>query len=276
MLTEEGSVLLSHTPAGGVDLEGALPREILASRSVHVSDQSPKVKGVVDIVFLIDITGSMQTCIDALRENVMTFVNTLTAVDGNNSSPVKDWRVKAVGYRDVSDGDKWFADNPFVRSADAFRSQLNGFRAEGGGDVPESLLEALYTTISMQQGNKDESEPAGWRHRHDAARVVIVFTDAPYHPTMVVSEGKGGTFSDVINLIHRHKIILSIFAPDMSCYDDLSAADKVVYNGIPYDAADKDGAAKALQAFCSNADSFRRTMEALAKSVSKSATVEAL
>ena len=61
----------------------------------------PKTKGVADVVFLIDVSGSMKPCIDALRTNIEGFINSLSKGEANNAPPVRDWRGKAVGYRDV-------------------------------------------------------------------------------------------------------------------------------------------------------------------------------
>ncbi len=59
-----------------------------------------KVKGIVDIVILMDVTGSMQTCIDAVKQSVATFISSMTSTDANNGAPIKDWRLKVVGCRD--------------------------------------------------------------------------------------------------------------------------------------------------------------------------------
>ena len=56
----------------------------------------------VDIVFLIDATGSMTDCIDAIRTSIGLFFDTLDS----DWSPIKDWRARVVGYRDANcDGD---------------------------------------------------------------------------------------------------------------------------------------------------------------------------
>lgn len=60
-----------------------------------------KTKGVADLVFLVDVSGTMATCIDALRKNIEAFIDSLSHGDANNAAPVKDWRAKVVGYRDI-------------------------------------------------------------------------------------------------------------------------------------------------------------------------------
>ena len=240
-------------------------------------NQETKVKGVVDVVFLLDVSGSMQPCIDALKTNISTFIDTLTTTNANNESPVKDWRAAVIGFRDAAADPEWFQDNPFVRDQAELKSQLTRLEARGGGDEPESLLDALYKVINKGQSDKGGPEdPQRWRYRSDAARVVIVFSDASFKPAMSIPEAKGGTVDDIVNLCHSNKIILSIFAPEMDCYNALSAIDKSEWEAFAFDATDPKGAQKALAEFTANKDNFKKTLEQLAKSVSKSAAAETL
>ena len=243
-----------------------------------MTDQSPKAKGIVDIVFLIDVTGSMQPCIDALKKNIATFVDALTTGDANNSSPVRDWRASIVGYRDVTDGDKWIEVNPFVRDPSILKQHLSTLVAEGGGDEPESLLDALYKVATMPEAEKGDTnnDPPGWRYRSAAARVIVIFTDASFKEPIDIPEARGGTLDDITNLITSKRIILSIFAPDMPCYDRLSAIDKSEWEPIAYDKSDKNGAVRALADFTSNQEHFKNTLRQLAASVSKSAETPSL
>jgi hypothetical protein len=241
--------------------------------------QQSKAKGVVDIVFLIDATGSMQPCINALKENVARFIDFLTQGGPNNQLPVRDWRGRVVGYRDLpADGESaWFVDNPFVRDPAQLKQQLSTLEATGGGDEPESLLDALYRLANLGETAKGtEEDPKRWRYRSSAARVVIVFTDASFHETLSIPEAKGGKVSDVKQNCSTHRLILSIFAPDMPCYDVLSGLDKSEYLPIPYDKSDSTGAQKALAAFTADQKNFEATLRQLAASVSRSAQAEAL
>jgi hypothetical protein len=239
------------------------------------SEQQKKVKGVADLVFLMDVTGSMGNVIDDLKRNVAMFIDSMTTADANNTQPIKDWRAKVAGYRDVDtaveDKVDWFVDNPFIRDANALKSQLNALKAEGGGDEPESLLDALYKVATIGESELGVENPNQWRYHRDAARVVVVFTDASYKPTMSIPEARGGGFDDVKNVLTSNRIILSLFAPDMECHDKLGAIDKSEYEAIPYDSSNPDGAQVALREFTSDQANFKNTLTALAKSVSKSA-----
>ena len=238
-----------------------------------------KTKGVADIVFLIDVSGSMTTCIDALRRNIETFIDSLGHGDANNAAAVKDWRGKVVGYRDIehaeAEGLPWIEDHPFVRDAVALKAQLGELRANGGGDEPESLLDALYKIATMDASPKGaQGEDASkWRYRSEAARVVVVFTDASFKETMVLPEAKGGSLQDVANVIMANRIILSLFAPNFEGYDRLSQIDKSEWEVVEYEGLSPQ---EALQKFTSDPAHFRTTLKQLAASVSKSAETVAL
>ncbi|NNU35159.1 VWA domain-containing protein [Rhizobium sophorae] len=241
--------------------------------------ERPKTKGVADIVFLVDVTGSMESCIDALRRNIEAFIDSLSQGDPNNAAPVKDWRGKVVGYRDIeaaeAEGLPWIVDNDFVRDASALKAQLGTLQANGGGDEPESLLDALYKVASMEavpKGSQTE-DPAKWRYRSDAARVVIVFTDASFKETMSIAEAKGGSLQDVANLVMANRIILSLFAPNFEGYDRLSQIDKSEWEVVEYEGLNPQ---EALQKFTSDPVNFRNTLKQLAASVSRSAATVAL
>jgi hypothetical protein len=252
------------------------PADVAAPPNVQ---ERPKTKGVADIVFLIDVSGSMSPCIDALRRNIEAFIDSLSRGDANNAAPVRDWRGMVVGYRDIeaaqAEGLPWIVDNPFVRDAGALKAQLGTLQANGGGDEPESLLDALYKVASMEavpKGSQTE-DPAKWRYRSDAARVVIVFTDASFKETMSLPEVKGGSLQDVANLVMANRIILSLFAPNFEGYDRLSQIDKSEWEVVEYEGLNPQ---EALQKFTSDPVNFRNTLKQLAASVSRSAATVAL
>ncbi|HEY8580109.1 MAG TPA: hypothetical protein VIL72_09510, partial [Beijerinckiaceae bacterium] len=225
------------------------------------------------------VSGSMAPCISALRANIELFVDSLSRGDANNSAAIKDWRAKVVGYRDAesapAEGLPWLVDNVFVRDAASIKAQLGGLEAKGGGDEPESLLDALYKVSTMEalpKGAQTE-DPSKWRYRSDAARVVIVFTDAPYKETMAIEEARGGGFQDLANVVMANRIILSLFAPNFEGYDRLSQLDKSEWEVVEYPGLSPQ---EALQKFTSDQANFRNTLKQLAASVSKSAATIAL
>jgi hypothetical protein len=247
--------------------------------SIQVPQAKAKTKGVADIVFVLDISGSMAPCIDALRMNIEAFVDSLSRGDANTAAPVKDWRGKVVGYRDLESAEQeglpWIADNPFVRDAGALKAQLSTLTAAGGGDEPESLLDALYKVATMEAMPKGSQtmDANKWRYRSEAARVVIVFTDASFKETMGIPEAKGGSLQDVANVVMANRIILSLFAPNFEGYDRLSQIDKSEWEVVEFEGLNPQ---EALQKFTSDPANFRNTLKQLAASVSRSAETVAL
>jgi hypothetical protein len=265
--TEEAA---AHTESAG---------ESVPAAPVATPQTRAKTKGVADIVFLIDVSGSMAPIIDALRKNIEVFVDSLSSSDANNAAPIRDWRGKVVGYRDIvaaeSEGLEWYEDHPFVRDTTALKAQLAGLTAQGGGDEPESLLDALYKVATMEASPKgaQSEEASKWRYRSDAARVAVVFTDASFKETMSIPEAKGGALQDVANVVMANRIILSLFAPNFEGYDRLSQIDKSEWEVVEYEGLSPQ---EALQKFTADPANFRTTLKQLAASVSRSAETVSL
>jgi len=259
-----------------------------------MADEPKKVKGVVDLVILLDVTGSMQPCIDAVKASIGSFISTLSAKDPNNENPVKDWRIKVCGYRDQqANSANWFVDNPFARDAASVQAQLTApnMQAEAGGDEPESLLDALFKLAKMEQsGVQDGEQPDKWRARGTAARIIVFFTDATYKTPMTLPEAAGGGVSDVISALMAAKIVPVGFVPEWQGYLELAACDpcemeayvKVDSNpaianlGKPENEGGKaamQAATDALKALSMDSVGFTKLMKQLVKTVQKSSTV---
>lgn len=90
--------------------------------------QCHKVKGVVDICFLIDATGSMQPCIDDIKGNIKKFITMLTMPDANGGVMINDWRACICGYRDFAydpgHGKEAMVMNKFTRDPSELEAQL--------------------------------------------------------------------------------------------------------------------------------------------------------
>lgn len=260
-----------------VPISESIP-EVIEETETILSPTS-KVKGVCDIVFLVDATGSMQPAINDLKNNIKMFFNALSNADSNGESLVKDWRARVIGYRDVRhDGKNWWIDNKFVRDPEQIEKQLDAIVADGGGDEPESLLDALYMITKFGSTPKcaQEENDSMWRYRSDAARIVIVFSDASFHGQTYLPDASGLDWRDIANLVMQEKIRLSIYAPHMNCYDDLSQIDKCEYMPIEFDPSVQNDAVYKLRDFTADTNNFQKTLQQLAKTVSVSAVAETL
>ncbi len=184
-----------------------------------------KRRPVADIVFLLDVTRSMQDCLDAVKSSILDFI----AGNSGSALPSIDWRMKIVGYRNSeTDPSGWFIDNPFVSNAAEVEAQLsaNNMNARGGGDDPSSLLDALFKLATMDQsGAQDPTDPNKWRARGTTGRLIIFITGGIFKHPMKIPEAAGGTVTDVITAIAQHRMLLAGFGPEWVGYDALATAE---------------------------------------------------
>lgn len=242
----------------------------------YQTTQNLKPKGVVDICFLLDATGSMQPCIDAVKNGIRHFINSLTSPESNGGIRIENWRASICAYRDITYeprfGKEWLIMHDFTDDVATLDSQLGALVAEGGGDEPESLLDALYYVVNRGKTEKNAPmEPGKWRYASEAARCVVVLTDASYHPKM---ENSGATVQELIPILQQERIRLSLFAPEMPCHYELSCLDKCTYEAIEVPEGDMKGTQKAVAEYVSNPQNFNKTLELLAKSISQSGAAD--
>ena len=243
--------------------------------------QQPKVKGVADIVFLLDATGSMGPCINAVKQNIKTFITAMTTPNPNGGAVVKDWRAKVVGYRDLDYTDfPAYVDNDFVHTSAELEAQLDALKADGGGDEPETLLESLYKLANMPAAKPDEQiRPDAWRPAGAARRFVVVFTDAPFKEPL--REPRGATIDDVILNLMTAKIVLHIFAPNIDGdpkkferYNTLAEVDKAQWYPVPVDGGKTPQ--DALAQYTADQSRFGKIVEQLAKTITVQSEVPLL
>lgn len=230
--------------------------------------QFPKVKGIADIVFLLDATGSMGPCISAVKQNIKTFVQAFTSPNPNGAAVVRDWRAKVVGYRDLDYTDfPAMVDNPFTSEAAELEKQLDALNADGGGDEPESLLEALYMLANMPASGPGEPlRPDAWRPVNSGRRFVIVFTDAPFKEPLRLP--KDATLDTVIVSLMTAKIVLHMFAPaSLSRFGTLEEVDKALWHKVPVNVG--ENAQDALREYTSDQSKFEKIIQLLAKTMTQ-------
>jgi len=130
--------------------------------TLDASSSTQQVK--LDVLFLLDATGSMGDEIDQLKENVLSISAQIEALP---SSP--DVRFGLVHYRDR--GDAYVVrSTDFTGNINSFQRELRDVRAEGGGDSPESMNEALHVAV----------EEMNWRV-DDTVSLAFLVADAPPH-----------------------------------------------------------------------------------------------
>jgi len=119
---------------------------------------------VLDLVFLMDCTGSMGAYIDAAKQSIRAIISRII------QQADADVRLGLVAYRDHPPQDKTYVTQifEFTREIAVMQSNLDTLSAAGGGDGPEAVTAALFAV---------ESFP----FREEAAKICILIADAPPH-----------------------------------------------------------------------------------------------
>ena len=170
------------------------------------------IKTQADIVFCIDSTGSMQPCINNVVREVAQFI------DGLMSAAQVDYRLRLIGYRDHHD--RHVAHEPwqisdFTNSVDHFKYHLKSVVANGGGDDPESALDALYLALNSK-----------WRTSR-THKTIVLMTDADSHPTIsrsVYARPDNNISRIIQDFQEMRHAMLFIVAPPYPIYRQLERA----------------------------------------------------
>jgi flagellin len=128
--------------------------------------QASSSAGEADIVFVIDSTGSMDSVISNVISNLDEFVSTIQS-EGVNV------RLGLVTYKDKNfDGPDYLQKTDFTSDESAFKATLTDISVGGGGDTPESGLEAIEDPILGA---------TSFAYTPGASKQLIMVTDAPVH-----------------------------------------------------------------------------------------------
>ena len=124
----------------------------------------PEGRAKLDVLFLIDTTGSMGDEIDRLKDSVRSVAERIAALPAN-----ADLRLGMTLYRDR--GDLFVTRTfDFTGSVDVFKAALAEVQAAGGGDTPEDLDAGLHQAVTAPSWRGD-----------DTVKLVFLIADAPPH-----------------------------------------------------------------------------------------------
>ena len=181
---------------------------------IPVSYESNKV----DIVFVIDATGSMATEINNVKTNIASFSENLIASG-------LDIRFCIIDYRDITrseatkvhsiSGSHWLTD------IDSVVGELSSITATGGGDDPETVLDPL--------GYVADNSLMQWRS--DAYRFAFVLTDANYK----IDNNYGySSMPEITAQLAKMDVITSVITSESykSTYSDLYETTGGIYADI--------------------------------------------
>jgi len=155
------SPLVLHAWAGG-SVWPALPAGGARGGGDPSSGAHP---GNVEVVFVLDTTGSMSGLIAGAKQKIWSIASDLVKADQGAKV-----RLGLVAYRDRGDA---YVSRHFdlTRDIDSIYSALVGLTAEGGGDTPEAVNQALSDAVLK----------SSWTQGEGVYRSIFLVGDAPPH-----------------------------------------------------------------------------------------------
>lgn len=119
----------------------------------------------IEVVFVLDTTSSMSGMIQAAKDNIWSIASTMAS-----AQPAPEIKMGLVAFRDRGDA---YVTKVFDLSEDmdSMYATLMDFKAQGGGDGPESVNQALHEAVTKISWSQD---PASYQ-------VVFLVGDAPPH-----------------------------------------------------------------------------------------------
>jgi Mg-chelatase subunit ChlD len=119
----------------------------------------------IEVVFALDTTGSMGGLIEGAKRKIWSIVNQVVS-----GKPTPEVRIGLVAYRDR--GDAYVTRlTALTADVDAVYAQLAELRAQGGGDGPESVNQALADAVTK----------IAWTPGSEVLKIVYLVGDAPPH-----------------------------------------------------------------------------------------------
>jgi hypothetical protein len=119
----------------------------------------------VEVVFALDTTGSMGGLIAGAKTKIWSITNEIL-----KGQPTPDVKIGLVAYRDKGDAYITKVTN-LSENLDDIYTELMSFKADGGGDFPEHVNQAL----------KDSLDKISWTQGSGVLRIIFLVGDAPPH-----------------------------------------------------------------------------------------------
>jgi len=119
----------------------------------------------IEVCFVLDTTGSMGGLIAGAKEKIWSMANEIIS-----AKPTPEVRIGLIAYRDKTDAytTKVY---PLSNDIDDIYAKLMAFKAQGGGDTPESVNQALNEGVTKMKWSKDKK----------VLKIIFLVGDAPPH-----------------------------------------------------------------------------------------------
>ncbi|MFT7561052.1 MAG: Mg-chelatase subunit ChlD [Flavobacteriales bacterium] len=128
-----------------------------------LNDRDPSAN--IEICFVLDTTGSMSGLIEGAKDTIWSIANNIVSLQ-----PLPNVKFCLIAFRDR--GDKYVTRVSDLNSdIDSIYSELKRYKAQGGGDTPESVNQALGEAI----------QSISWSQNPKDIRIIYLVGDAPPH-----------------------------------------------------------------------------------------------
>jgi len=135
------------------------------SQILNAKSQASESKPRIEVCFVLDTTGSMGGLIEGAKQKIWSIANEMIS-----TKPTPELKLGLIGYRDR--GDEYVVKSfQLTDDIDSIYGHLRDFKAEGGGDEPESVNEALAEAI----------EKMPWSQDRKVLKIIFLVGDAPPH-----------------------------------------------------------------------------------------------
>jgi Mg-chelatase subunit ChlD len=124
-----------------------------------------KERETIEVCFVLDTTGSMGGLIEGAKQKVWSIANEILS-----TKPVPNLRIGLIGYRDRKDAYVTQV-HDLSEDIDDIYAKLMKFQAQGGGDTPESVNQALHEAVTKIKWDKSKK----------VLKLVFLVGDAPPH-----------------------------------------------------------------------------------------------
>jgi Mg-chelatase subunit ChlD len=163
---------------------------LLVANSVIAAKESPnESKPRVEVCFVLDTTGSMGGLIEGAKQKIWSIANEMIG-----AKPTPELKLGLIGYRDR--GDEYIVKSfQLTDDIDSIYAHLRDFKAEGGGDEPESVNEALAQAI----------EKMPWSQDRKVLKIIFLVGDAPPH----MDYADGPKYPELCRLAAKKDLIIN-------------------------------------------------------------------
>lgn len=241
-MAEDLSATPSATPSSG--------RLNVEALSAAMSRSARQLEGPrkADIMFVLDCTASMKAELSVIKNAILSFTDTIT-------NEGVETRIGLIAFRDrhAQNGHPGeeaqvmdFGGTAFTNDAVLFRRAVEPLTAEGGGDIPESSLDAILLALRQP-------------FAPDASKIIVLVTDAPPKVPDVEAQSVAEV-SAAIQQAGVKQIYLVIRVQESVNNVYLKLLERT--NGLAFDLGYGDD-------FGARVETFKRTLLELGKTISK-------